>query len=152
VPLADQVRALPDLPGVYRFRDQNGRLLYVGRATSLRSRVGSYFTVLHDRRHLRRMIPQIVRVEALVLASVHEASWVERNLHYRSLPRWNRTRGDAEVPQVLELDDRPAGPRLTGGPESRSPIAGPVADGPRQPAQVSHWPIRSWHPRPSVTA
>lgn len=87
--------------------------MYLGRATSLRSRVGSYFIELHNRPHLRRMVPQIDRIEALVVASVHEAAWLERNLHHRSLPRWNRIRGGTEVPQVIELDDAPGGPRLS---------------------------------------
>ena len=41
--LAEQLRALPDRPGVYLFKDGRGRLLYVGKAESLRDRVRSYF-------------------------------------------------------------------------------------------------------------
>ena len=44
--------SIPDAPGVYRFRDERGRVIYVGKATSLRSRVSSYFqdlTNLHPR-------------------------------------------------------------------------------------------------------
>src|SRR5687767_8481942 len=46
------VGRLPAAPGVYRFRDARGRALYIGRATALRHRVGSYWTDLGDRRHL----------------------------------------------------------------------------------------------------
>ncbi|GAB2606863.1 hypothetical protein Aab01nite_02090 [Paractinoplanes abujensis] len=101
---------LPAAPGVYRFRDAGGRVLYIGRATSLRSRVGSYWGDLRDRRHLRRMVPQVARVEAVECDSVHEAAWLERNLLERSKPRWNRIRGGLEVPVGIQLDA--AGPRV----------------------------------------
>lgn len=103
---------LPAEPGVYRFRDGNDRVIYVGRATELRSRVRSYAGDLGRRRHLRRMVPQISRVEAIVCASVPEAGWLERNLLERSLPRWNRTRGGMELVGWLQVDDDPARPGL----------------------------------------
>ena len=99
-PAREQARRLPTEPGVYRFRDELGRVMYSGRATSLRSRVGSYFGDIRDRPHLIRMVARISRVEALVCASLHEACWLERNLHTRSLPRWNRAAAGQEVPHV----------------------------------------------------
>jgi len=103
---------LPAEPGVYRFRDARGRVCYLGRATNLRSRTLSYWGGLVDRPHLRRMTGQIAAVEALVCASVHEAAWLERNLLERSLPRWNRVRGGAEIPAWLVLDPTPERPEL----------------------------------------
>ena len=108
----DAVAALPAAPGVYRFRDGAGRVLYVGRATSLRSRVGSYWGDLRDRRHLRRMITGVARIEALECDSVHEAAWAERNLLERSLPPWNRIAGGLEVPVRIRLDPSPDAPGL----------------------------------------
>jgi excinuclease ABC subunit C len=102
-----QVRRLPSAPGVYRFRDGGGRVLYIGRATELRSRVASYWSQLAGRRHLRPMVAAVARVEAVVCDSVHEAAWLERNLLEERLPRWNRTPGGAEVPVYLSLDPRP---------------------------------------------
>ena len=107
------VARLPATPGVYRFRDARGRVLYVGRATRLRRRVASYWSDLRDRRHLAPMVARIARVEAVACDSEHEAAWLERNLLERSLPRWNRTAGGQEVPVYLRLDDRPAAPGLT---------------------------------------
>jgi excinuclease ABC subunit C len=107
-----QVRLLPPAPGVYRFRDGGGRVLYVGRATDLRSRVASYWRDLRDRPHLARMVARIERLEAVVCDSVHEAAWLERNLLEESMPRWNRTPGGAEVPAFLTLDGGPARPGL----------------------------------------
>lgn len=104
---------LPRSPGVYRFRDARGTVLYVGRATELRPRVASYWSKLRGRRHLTRMVARIDRVEAVACDSVHEATWLERNLLERSLPRWNRTRGGQETPVYLRLDARPGTPGLS---------------------------------------
>jgi excinuclease ABC subunit C len=108
----DAVRLLPEEPGVYRFRDDRGRVAYVGRATNLRGRVRSYWGDLGDRPWLRRMIGSIASVEAVVCASAHEAAWLERNLLQRSLPRWNRLRGGAETPNWLVVDDDTQTPGL----------------------------------------
>ena len=108
----DAVAALPTAPGVYRFRDGAGRVLYVGRAGDLRRRVGSYWGDLRDRRHLRRMVVRVARIEALVCDSAHEAAWAERNLLERSLPPWNRIAGGLEVPVGIRLDPSPEAPAL----------------------------------------
>jgi excinuclease ABC subunit C len=84
---------LPVEPGVYRFRDERGRTLYIGRAGELRRRVASYWGDLRDRVHLRRMIPRIASVEAVWCDSEHEAAFLERSLLEASRPRWNRTTG-----------------------------------------------------------
>ena len=102
---------LPTGPGVYRFLDERGRVMYIGRATNLRTRVQSYWGDLEGRRHLRRMVPQIRAIQALELASVHEAAWLERNLLVRSLPRWNRIR-TSEVAAWIVLDTDPRRPNL----------------------------------------
>jgi excinuclease UvrABC nuclease subunit len=108
----DAVALLPGAPGVYRFRDGAGRVLYVGRAGDLRRRVGSYWGELRDRRHLRRMVVQVTRIEALTCDSAHEAAWAERNLLERSLPPWNRIPGGLEVPVGIRLDPSPEAPGL----------------------------------------
>lgn len=102
------VAALPRAPGVYRFLDDRSRVIYLGRATDLRQRVASYWGDLADRRHLRRMVPQVAEVQAVRCASAHEAAWLERNLLERSRPRWNRVRGGLEVPTYLQLVRRGA--------------------------------------------
>ena len=98
------VALLPAEPGVYRFRDDQGRTLYIGRAGNLRRRVSSYWGDLRGRSHLRRMVPQIAGIEALVCGSEHEAAWAERMLLERRMPRWNRVAGGMEVPVFIRLD------------------------------------------------
>ncbi|MEU8227439.1 GIY-YIG nuclease family protein [Kribbella sp. NPDC048915] len=99
------VRLLPSAPGVYRFRDETGKVLYIGRARNLRRRVASYWSNLGDRPHLRRMVARIARVEGVWCDSDHEAAWLERNLLEHSRPRWNRIEGGAEVVGYIRLDD-----------------------------------------------
>jgi excinuclease ABC subunit C len=144
------VRALPAQPGVYRFRDDAGRVLYLGRAVDLRRRVGSYWGDLRDRRHLRRMIPRVARIEALVCDSAHEAAWAERNLLERSMPPWNRIPGGLEVPVSIRLETSATAPRLdvvhTPRPAPGTRIFGPYLGSRKVRAAVSG--LQRVHPLP----
>jgi len=91
---------LPLGPGVYRFRDAAGRVLYLGRAVSLRRRVVSYWGDLGDRGHLAAMVARIAQVEAVPCASPHEAAWLERNLLERRKPPWNRSPSGGQEAEV----------------------------------------------------
>ncbi|MDX2973623.1 GIY-YIG nuclease family protein [Kribbella solani] len=103
--MISSVRELPTAPGVYRFRDDAGKVLYIGRARNLRRRVRSYWVNVGDRPHLLRMVRQIARVEGVWCDSEHEAAWLERNLLEHSKPRWNRVEGGAEVVGYIRLAD-----------------------------------------------
>jgi excinuclease ABC subunit C len=104
---------LPAAPGVYRFRDAHDRVLYIGRASVLRSRVRSYWSDLRDRDHLAPMVARISRIEAVSCDSAHEAAWLERNLLETSLPPWNRAPGGQESAVYIRMDGRPAKPGLS---------------------------------------
>jgi excinuclease ABC subunit C len=140
------VARLPREPGVYRFRDDGGRVLYLGRATDLRARTASYFGVLHNRRHLAAMVARVVRVEAVACASVHEAAWLERNLLEDRMPRWNRTRGGQEVPIYLRLDPGPATPGLHLSHDPGGRTHGPYLGGVR--ARLAVRALHKIHPLP----
>jgi excinuclease ABC subunit C len=102
----EQAALLPLAPGVYRFRDAAGKVLYLGRATTLRRRVTSYWGDLGGRAHLGRMVARVARVEAVACDSVHEAAWLERNLLLARKPPWNRApAGGAEVEVWIRLSD-----------------------------------------------
>ena len=58
------------------------------------------------------MVMRIACIEAAACDSEHEAAWLERNLHERELPYWNRARGGQEVPVYIRLDPQPASPGL----------------------------------------
>lgn len=106
---------LPRAPGVYRFRDGRGRLLYVGRAGDLRGRVPSYWSAGGggDRPWLAPMVARIARIEAVVCDSRHEAAWLERNLLEHAPTPWNRALGGQEVPVFIRLDARAGSPGIT---------------------------------------
>ena len=91
---------LPSGPGVYRFSDARGRVLYLGRAVSLRRRAVSYWGDLGDRAHLAPMVARTARLEAVVCDSAHEAAWLERNLLQASLPPWNRAPSGGQEKEV----------------------------------------------------
>jgi len=104
---------LPAGPGVYRFRDEGGRVLYLGRAVSLRRRAVSYWGDLGDRGHLTPMVARIARVEAVVCDSAHEAAWLERNLLRASLPPWNRAPDGGQEKEVwIRLSESARAPGL----------------------------------------
>ncbi|WCO65646.1 DEDD exonuclease domain-containing protein [Iamia majanohamensis] len=80
---------LPRAPGVYRFRDRGGRVLYVGKATDLRSRVRSYFSG-DERRKVGQLLRETEAVDAVVCSSTLEAAVLELRLIRALDPRFNR--------------------------------------------------------------
>ena len=109
----DCATRLPPGPGVYRFRDPAGGVLYIGRAVSLRRRVASYWGDLGDRGHLAPMVARIARVEAVPCDSAHEAAWLERNLLEYRKPPWNRSpSGGQEVEVWIRLSESALAPGL----------------------------------------
>ena len=85
--LADR---LPALPGVYLFRDAQGRVLYVGKSTNLRARVRSYFTASENRTRMAEMVAVAERVDPVVCSTALEAEVRELRLIAEHSPRYNR--------------------------------------------------------------
>jgi excinuclease ABC subunit C len=97
-----QLKTLPAKPGVYLFRDGDGRVLYIGKAKSLRSRVRSYFQRGGDgRAQLSGLVERITDVEVIVTGTEVEALHVEQNLVKRHRPPFNiRLRDDKSFPYI----------------------------------------------------
>lgn len=86
---------LPDGPGVYFYYDVAGKLLYVGKATSLKRRVGSYFIKAHDRR-IEELVRKIRQIKYIETPTVIEALILEANKIKTLQPRYN----------ILQRDDK----------------------------------------------
>lgn len=98
----EEWKKLPPTPGVYRFYDDSGQLLYVGKAKALSKRVGSYFqkTTALDRK-TRRMIGQIAYIMYTEVPSEHDALLLESNLIKTHQPKYNiLLRDDKNYPYV----------------------------------------------------
>jgi excinuclease ABC subunit C len=106
---AEQRRSLPNEPGVYLFRDAKGRVVYVGKAKSIRKRVASHFAKAHvpSSPGHAEMVASVEHIECLVVASEAEALLAEQSFIKQYRPRFNiRLRDDKSYPFIaISLDE-----------------------------------------------
>jgi excinuclease ABC subunit C len=109
--LAQRIRELPDRPGIYVFKDAAGKVLYVGKAKSLRKRASSYLTRDHEPR-LAAMVAEAVDLEFVVTDSESEALLLENNWIKRKRPRYNVLLRDDKTYPYLKLTLQEEFPRI----------------------------------------
>jgi excinuclease ABC subunit C len=103
--VTEQIRGLPTTPGVYLFKDAEGTIIYVGKASSLRHRVGSYFGAGQKLTpKIQRLVSQIADLEYFITASEQEALILELNLIKQHHPRYNVRLKDDKTFPYLKID------------------------------------------------
>src|SRR5688572_19104837 len=106
--LEEQIRNLPDKPGVYRYLDATGSVLYIGKARNLKKRVASYFVSRAAQNHrIRLMVTKISRIEYTVVSSEYDALLLENTLIKKLQPRYNISlRDDKTYPYIIIKKER----------------------------------------------
>ena len=112
--IEERVEALPSGPGVYLFRNARGRVIYVGKAQNLKSRVRSYFRAGGDGRvQISQMVERTTDLDVVVTPSVKDALLLENELIKRHKPPFNVRLRDDKQYLGLRLDARDPWPRPT---------------------------------------
>lgn len=101
------IQSLPETPGVYRYFDKAGNLLYVGKAKNLKKRVSSYFTKEHDNGRLRLLVKNIADIKTTKVNTELDALLLENNLIKSLKPRYNvNLRDDKTYPWIILKNER----------------------------------------------
>ena len=130
--LKERLKALPDTPGVYLMRDVQTRVIYAGKALSLRNRVPNYFqasSVLPE--HIAAMVARVYEFEVITTATEKEALVLEQTMIKRHRPRFNIRLRDDKNYLYIKLPLNEDFPRIT-------LVRRPASDGARYWGPYTH--------------
>lgn len=123
--IANIVRNLPEGPGVYQYYDQNGVIIYVGKAKNLKRRVSSYFNKTSQTSKVRALVAKIHDLKYIVVNTEADALLLENNLIKKHQPHYNILLKDSKtypwlcvtkepLPRVFKTRQTPRGAELYG--------------------------------------
>jgi excinuclease ABC subunit C len=120
--LKKQIRDLPPKPGVYKYYDKEGIILYIGKARNLKKRVSSYFVAKSDTNfRIRTLVSRIHKLEYTIVSTEYDALLLENSLIKEFQPRYNiNLKDDKSYPFLVIRNER--FPRIY-------PMRNPVKDG-----------------------
>jgi excinuclease ABC subunit C len=102
-----QLKTLPSEPGVYQYFDEDGGILYVGKAKNLKKRVNSYFSKQHDSGKTRVLVKKIALIKHIVVNTETDALLLENNLIKKHRPRYNvLLKDDKSYPWICIKNER----------------------------------------------
>ncbi|MDX2188877.1 MAG: excinuclease ABC subunit UvrC [Bacteroidota bacterium] len=105
--LRKQINDLPSEPGIYKYFNEEGQILYVGKAKDLKKRVSSYFTKTQIDSKTKLLVNQINRVEFIVVNSESDALLLENNLIKTHQPKFNiLLKDDKSYPYIILTKER----------------------------------------------
>lgn len=106
--LKDQVASLPDAPGIYKFSNSEGVLIYVGKAKSIKKRVGSYFNKQSQyNRKTEKLVSEIQNIDYTITNSEFDALLLENNFIKQNQPKYNiLLKDDKTFPYLCILKER----------------------------------------------
>ncbi|MGV8058214.1 MAG: excinuclease ABC subunit UvrC [Smithellaceae bacterium] len=110
--LKEKMTSAPRAPGVYIMRDEQGKVIYVGKANDLKSRIGSYFTGKDTRPMAPFLMARVRDIDFITTATQKEALILENNLIKKHRPRYNVILRDDKTYYHLSLDPAEKFPRL----------------------------------------
>lgn len=130
--LSQKIDKLPNTTGVYKFLNKNGKILYIGKAQRIKSRVKSYFSSTHlDRPWIESMIPKITDVEIIQTENEVEALILESNLIKKYKPKYNANLKDNKRYSYIHINTYQDFPKIEKTRETDKPgrYFGPYPDG-----------------------
>ncbi len=106
--ISERVSNLPEKPGVYQFMDEKGKIIYIGKAKSLKKRVSSYFNKpYHENNKIRILVKRTYDIRHIVVTSESDALLLENNLIKKYQPRYNiNLKDDKTFPWICIKNER----------------------------------------------
>ncbi|MCB0503560.1 MAG: excinuclease ABC subunit C, partial [Bacteroidetes bacterium] len=107
VPVEEQIKKIPHVPGVYRYYDKSDKILYIGKAKDLRKRVASYFVESRNKSaRLRLLVKKIQKIEFTVVPNEKDAFLLENALIKEHQPKYNiQLKDDKSFPFIVIVNE-----------------------------------------------